>query len=153
MKKEYCTQNNGNCQTCSLVNYGLDCANNPIAPPKKPNGPGNKWSRVMANYNGHKGWATIEHVEHNIASAYPTAYAELTGVQYGKLMSVANTSYQDGKASNKIEMWAYDSDLDWLAGMRGTDTVIEVKNDTIIITSNARTPEEKKKIYKLQKEA
>lgn len=26
----YCTQNNGNCATCSLVNYGRDCHNNPI---------------------------------------------------------------------------------------------------------------------------
>jgi len=26
----YCTQNNGKCQTCSLVNYGMDCMNNPI---------------------------------------------------------------------------------------------------------------------------
>jgi len=28
--KEYCTQNNGDCQTCSLVNYNRDCQNNPI---------------------------------------------------------------------------------------------------------------------------
>jgi hypothetical protein len=27
---EYCTQNEGNCRMCSLVNYGLDCVNNPI---------------------------------------------------------------------------------------------------------------------------
>ena len=27
---EYCTQNNGDCSTCSLVNYGRDCRNNPI---------------------------------------------------------------------------------------------------------------------------
>lgn len=26
----YCTQNDGDCETCSLVNYGLDCHNNPI---------------------------------------------------------------------------------------------------------------------------
>jgi hypothetical protein len=32
MKKEYCTQNNGDCQTCSLVNYGRDCRNNPADP-------------------------------------------------------------------------------------------------------------------------
>jgi hypothetical protein len=30
MMKEYCTQNNGNCPTCSLVNYGRDCMNNPV---------------------------------------------------------------------------------------------------------------------------
>lgn len=28
--KTYCTQNNGYCSTCSLVNYGRDCRNNPI---------------------------------------------------------------------------------------------------------------------------
>lgn len=27
--KDYCTQNNGDCATCSLVNYGRDCQNNP----------------------------------------------------------------------------------------------------------------------------
>ena len=27
----YCTQNNGDCHDCSLVNYGLDCKNNPVA--------------------------------------------------------------------------------------------------------------------------
>ena len=30
MKKAYCTQNDGNCETCSLVNYGRDCMNKPI---------------------------------------------------------------------------------------------------------------------------
>ncbi|MDA3940644.1 MAG: hypothetical protein PF693_15265 [Spirochaetia bacterium] len=29
-KPDYCTQNEGDCQTCSLVNYGRDCQNNPI---------------------------------------------------------------------------------------------------------------------------
>lgn len=28
--KEYCIQNNGDCTTCSLVNYNRDCQNNPI---------------------------------------------------------------------------------------------------------------------------
>ena len=26
----YCTQNNGHCDTCSLVNYHRDCRNNPV---------------------------------------------------------------------------------------------------------------------------
>ena len=26
----YCSQNNGDCNTCSLVNYGMDCRNNLI---------------------------------------------------------------------------------------------------------------------------
>lgn len=28
--QEYCTQNNGDCKTCSLVNYGRDCKNNQL---------------------------------------------------------------------------------------------------------------------------
>jgi len=28
--KDYCTQNDGKCDTCSLVNYGRDCRNNKI---------------------------------------------------------------------------------------------------------------------------
>lgn len=28
--KAYCTQNNGDCETCSLVNYGRDCHNQPL---------------------------------------------------------------------------------------------------------------------------
>ncbi len=28
--KEYCVQNNGDCSTCSLVNYGRDCINEPL---------------------------------------------------------------------------------------------------------------------------
>ena len=29
-KRSYCTQNDGDCKTCSLVSYGRDCRNNPI---------------------------------------------------------------------------------------------------------------------------
>lgn len=31
MTKAYCTQNNGDCETCSLVNYGRDCRNVSLA--------------------------------------------------------------------------------------------------------------------------
>jgi hypothetical protein len=29
--KTYCTQNDGKCETCSLVNYGRDCRNNQLS--------------------------------------------------------------------------------------------------------------------------
>jgi hypothetical protein len=29
--KSYCTQNNGDCETCSLVSYGRDCKNIPLS--------------------------------------------------------------------------------------------------------------------------
>lgn len=28
--KEYCTQHNGECESCSLANYGKDCQNYPL---------------------------------------------------------------------------------------------------------------------------
>lgn len=31
MSTTYCRQNDGVCQTCSLVNYGRDCHNNAVA--------------------------------------------------------------------------------------------------------------------------
>lgn len=37
MKPDYCTQNDGDCETCSLVNNGRDCKNNPIEPDGEKN--------------------------------------------------------------------------------------------------------------------
>ena len=34
MKQDYCTQNDGDCVTCSLNNYGMDCINCRIEIPK-----------------------------------------------------------------------------------------------------------------------
>jgi hypothetical protein len=34
--KSYCTQNNGDCSTCSLSSYGRDCRNNPLWGGKRP---------------------------------------------------------------------------------------------------------------------
>lgn len=34
MKKDYCTQNDGDCSSCSLVNYGRDCRNYPLTEDK-----------------------------------------------------------------------------------------------------------------------
>lgn len=35
MNKSYCTQNDNDCSTCSLVSYGRDCENNPILTPEQ----------------------------------------------------------------------------------------------------------------------
>jgi len=35
--KKYCTQNNAQCESCSLSNYGRDCRNNPVSPKKSRN--------------------------------------------------------------------------------------------------------------------
>lgn len=36
--KPWCTQNSGDCSTCSLVSYGLDCMNNPVDLPDDQQG-------------------------------------------------------------------------------------------------------------------
>ena len=59
----------------------------------------NKLQRVLANYNGHQGASTMAHIGRIIENIYPTAYHELTGVQYGKLMSIVNKAYHEGRAS------------------------------------------------------
>ena len=74
-KKEYCTQNNGDCATCSLVSYDLDCANNPLPRLETDS----KWQRALSTYNGWYGPATIACIERNIAAVWPTAYTDLTG--------------------------------------------------------------------------
>lgn len=43
--KSYCTQNNGECETCSLKNYGFDCQNNPIGQGGPGRGQGRKLIR------------------------------------------------------------------------------------------------------------
>jgi hypothetical protein len=40
--KPYCTQNNGDCSTCSLVNYGRDCQNNLVGQGGPGRGQGRK---------------------------------------------------------------------------------------------------------------
>lgn len=104
-----------------------------------------KMQRALKHYNGHKGAATVAHVERNIKSAYPNAYADLTGIQYGKLMSVANISFQDGRveATKNGGVWAYDNPTDWVGGIgprisdgkggHNNAAVINVTADTVTI--------------------
>lgn len=63
-KKPYCTQNNSDCPTCSLVNYGLDCQNNPIG----QGGPGRGQGR-----------------KHKIGGAMPTRAIRMTDDEYIKV--------------------------------------------------------------------
>ena len=112
-----------------------------------------KLNQALKIFNGHIGNQTIKHIEDNICKVWEMAVNELTGRQYGLLMSVANQSYHDGRNSKRIDTWAYDSELDWLAGYRSdandTDIAIEVDNDTITIRKYIQTDKEIKRVYKL----
>ena len=100
MKKNYCTQNNGTCVTCSLTNYGLDCQNNPIATPK-PTKRLRGYAATMASYTGHHGPVTIAAVEAQISQVLRD---RLTGHEYGLAMSAVNAAYHDGRSAAGAEL-------------------------------------------------
>ncbi len=111
-----------------------------------------KLTAALKTYNGHAGNQTIQHIERNIAAQWATAPHDLTGKQYGLLLNVANQSYHSGRASKRIDTWAYDSEYDWLAGYRNKDNeelIITVDNDTITIRKYAYTDKEQTRTYKL----
>ena len=108
MKKSYCTQNNNDCSTCSLVNYGLDCANNPITD-NKSSRKGTKEDRILANFDGHKGIETMSHFKKLVGKELVDC---LTGREYGLVMSAVNRAYQAGKASTGAEL--IDGGIVWI---------------------------------------
>ena len=112
--KSYCTQNNGDCSTCTLVNYGLDCANNPLPVSSHK---GTKNDRAMAAYDGFKGGQTVTHVKKLIGKELAD---RLTGHELGLVMSAVNRAYHAGKASAGAEM--IDSNCVWINGL---DRLIE----------------------------
>jgi hypothetical protein len=106
MAKSYCTQNNGDCATCTLVNYGFDCANNPL--PTNPR-KGTKESRAMAAYGGFTGRQTVAHIKKLIGKELED---QLTGRQFGLVMSAVSRAYHEGRASTGAEM--VDSNCVWI---------------------------------------
>ena len=98
MKKNYCTQNSGKCSTCSLVNYGMDCANNPLPSPKTSQ---TKIERLIAKGHWHKGPVTTKAVLEQIPQALiPT----LSSTQLAMIADAINTAYHAGRASAGAEV-------------------------------------------------
>ena len=56
--KSYCIQNNGKCKTCSLVNYGMDCQNNPIQERRQQAGY-TAFEKYAINKGVHNGMMTL----------------------------------------------------------------------------------------------
>jgi len=110
-KKDYCTQNNGDCSTCSLVNYGMDCRNVPLttAPPKATT----KLDRAMATYVGFKGDVTVRAV---LAQIPQELQDSLTAKQLGMVMSAVNQAYHNGRASTGAEV--VDGDAVWIDSLK-----------------------------------
>lgn len=106
-KKDYCTQNNGDCATCSLTNYGLDCQNNPIKTERRKTLRG--WEATMYAYNGHHGPVTIQAVLDQIPDELKQ---RLTGRELGLVMSAINKAYHNGRASCQAAV--IDGDAIWI---------------------------------------
>lgn len=122
--KSYCTQNNGDCSTCSLVNYGLDCANMPL---KSPRHTGTRESRMLAAYTGHHGPVTIAAVLEQIPAGLQK---QLTGKQLGMVMSCINNAYHNGKAVCGCEI--IDGDAIWINAL---DALVELDDIRKLVTS------------------
>jgi len=90
MKKDYCTQNNGDCQTCSLVNYSLDCRNNSINEKPRKNTP---VSRMMGAYGGFTGPQTLKAIQEQIPQEL---WENITYRQRGLVMKAVNDAYHNG---------------------------------------------------------
>ena len=102
--------------------------------------------RALNHYTGFKGDQTVAHIMRNITEAYPDIYS-LPSHIIGKIMDIANKSYHDGASSQKLDTWAFDSNNDFLFGIRGTDIAIEVRPDDIITISHGQD-NDKKEIFK-----
>ena len=102
MEKTYCTQNNGNCSTCSLANYGRDCSNNPIAAAAPSL---RKIDKAFA-LAGIKAMPTVrQHIWRNVTSSIPADVLEsMTSKQIAGVIAAANKSFHDGKASAGAEI-------------------------------------------------
>jgi hypothetical protein len=106
MKKSYCTQNNGDCSTCSLSSYNKDCQNNPIV-------------------------ARDEYIHARIPAdlkAQAQAYAAETGrtltglVEWllRKEMNYADSLKRGGQIGGKVMKKAI-SEIKWVAAIHGDD--------------------------------
>jgi len=86
----------------------------------------------MASYDGFKGQQTVSHVMSTIPHSLSSA---ITGNQLGQVMSIRNAAYHEGKQSQAIDTWAYDSPTDFLAGLGKPEKIVDEKG-----VVNYRTP-------------
>ncbi len=107
-----------------------------------------KYNRIINAAQYHQGPATVAHVLSTIIT--DPEIAALPGRVIGKIANIRHNAYREGVETQRIDTWAYNGELDWLAGIRGTDTVVEVDHDRVTITQHARTDREIKHIYTRQ---
>ena len=97
-RKPYCTQNGGDCRTCSLTNYGRDCANNPLPQVARLQ---TKYERVKALAPMGKYHKTFDAIWNGIPRELKD---QLTSKQLALVVATKAQSFADGKASAGAEL-------------------------------------------------
>lgn len=116
MKPNYCSRPDvPECVVCSLVNYGLDCHNNPVLRPES--GP-SKYQQVY-DHPIIKHYVPSEKVHHIEAIEKAGLLEGLTVDQLAQVVLIAQTAYRDGQAATGAER--VDNDAVWLDGVGGIE--------------------------------
>lgn len=116
MKPNYCTRPDvPECYLCSLVNYGLDCANNPI-PVALPAVPPSKYQQAYDQLMTYVPSAKAPHLDALDNAGLIDGLAIDQIVAIVKLMQAAYANGQHSQGAEKI-----DNDAVWLDGVGGIE--------------------------------
>lgn len=112
MKPDYCTiPNVTECMYCNLVNYGLDCANNPIPVSQEEIVP-SKYQQVYDYLPQYNPSAKTPHLD----AIRQAGLLEVLSIEKAaEVVIIVQTAYQRGRASAGAEK--IDTDAVWLDGV------------------------------------
>jgi hypothetical protein len=109
MKPDYCIRPNvSDCIFCSLVNYGLDCQNNPVARPSEP------LSKYQQIYDSLQ-LIPSEKTPHLDALEGKGLLDVLTVDQAATIVQLMQSAYRNGQGAQGAEK--IDSDAIWVNGV------------------------------------
>lgn len=110
MKPDYCTNTNvATCSTCNLVNYGLDCHNNPVTSATAP------LSKYQQVYDALRQLVPSEKTPHLDALEDRQLLDDLTVDQATIIVQLMQSAYRNGQASQGAEK--IDGDAVWINGV------------------------------------
>lgn len=117
MKPNYCTTPDvPECIYCSLVNYGLDCYNNPIQ--KDPEDGLSKYQRVYAHPEI-AAFAQSEKAPHLDALETAGLLEKLDADQCAIIIKLMQSAYRNGQSNQGAEK--IDNDCVWINGIGGIE--------------------------------
>jgi len=118
----YCVQNDGDCWSCSLNNYGRDCVNNPIPKPKTRK---SKLEKAIENFGGFKGRETINHILSFIGAELRVC---LTARELGLVMRAIDKAYREGRLSCGASI--IDGDAVWIESLKNMYDLDDIRKLT-----------------------